>query len=164
MDPMLLLVAVVVVVVVAIAALVSGRRRRDASLEPVALGPSWRPPEHEREGERPDTAYPEVDVEEQAAFIAERTDAPRPVIDEVVNAWNEYLSVIGLAQLPATHDYRIYDPYNPPVARRGPDGEPVADPERVARDVGMRTTILERDAATVLEAELAYLEQADLLR
>ncbi|MFA9432773.1 hypothetical protein [Egicoccus sp. AB-alg2] len=161
MDPVLLLAVVVIAVVVLIGVLVSAQRRRDAALEPVALGPSWTPPGVDPDDDAPDTAYPDVDPEDQASFIAERTGAPRKVIDEVVNAWHEYLSVIGLASLPATHRYRIYDPYNPPVARRGHDGTPVADPDRVARDIGMRTGIPERDAADVLAAELAYLERVD---
>ena len=160
MDPVLLLVAVVLLAGALIALLVGGRRRRDAALAPVPLGPSWSPPGLDPDDDTPDTAFPELDVEDQAAYIAQRTGAPRPVIDDVVNAWQEYLAVTGLASLPATHQYRIYDPYNPPVARRGHDGAPIADPDRVARDVGMRTAIPERDAADILAAELAYLDQA----
>ncbi|MEX2626143.1 MAG: hypothetical protein WD225_04630 [Ilumatobacteraceae bacterium] len=162
MEPALLLIGVVVVVVALIAVLVGGQRRRDAALAPVPLGPSWSPPDLDPDDDRPDTAFPELDLEEQASFIAEQTGAPRAVIDDVVNAWQEYLTVIGLASLPPTHRYRIYDPYNPPVARRGDDGRPVADPDRVARDVGMRTAIPEREAADILAAELAYLERVGL--
>lgn len=157
---MLLLVVVVAGVVLTLALLVGGQRRRDANLAPVPLGPSWTPPGLDPDDDTPDSAYPQVDADERAAFIAERTGAPRAVIDEVANAWDEYLAVIGLARLPATHRYRIYDPYNPPVARRGHDGVPEADPGRVARDVGMRTAIPERDAAAVLDAELDYLQRA----
>ena len=159
MDPVLLLVVVVIALVVVVGSLVSAQRKRDAALEPVALGPSWTPPGVDPDDDTPDTAFPEVDVEDQATFIGERTGAPRGTIDEVVNAWHEYLAVIGLASLPQTHRYRIYDPYNPPVARRSHDGVAVADPDRVSRDIGMRTAITERDAAEVLEAALAYLER-----
>lgn len=160
MDPVLLLVVVVVASLALIALLVAGQRRRDANLGPVPLGPRWSPPGYDPDDDTPDTAFPGIDAEERAAFVAERTGAPRHVIDDVDNAWQEYLAVIGLAWLPPTHTYRIYDPYNPPVARRGEDGRPVADPGRVARDVGMRTAIPERDAAEILAADLAYLERA----
>lgn len=156
----MLLVVVIVGALALVAVLVAGQRRRDASLAPIPLGPSWSPPGYDPDDETPDTAFPGVDADERAAFVAERTGAPRHVIDDVDNAWQEYLAVIGLASLPPTHTYRIYDPYNPPVARRGDDGRPVADPGRVARDVGMRTAIPERDAADVLAADLAYLERA----
>ncbi|MFA9446989.1 hypothetical protein [Egicoccus sp. AB-alg6-2] len=162
MDPVLLLVVGVVAVVTVAGLLVASQRRRDAALAPVPLGPSWTPPGVDPDADLPDTAFPGIDADEQAGFIAERTGATRTAIDEVVNAWQEYLAVIGRAQLPPTHRYRIYDPYNPPVARRSSDGTPIADPDRVARDVAMRTGVPEQEATEILSAQLAYLERAGL--
>jgi hypothetical protein len=70
----------------------------------------------------------------------------------VLTVWHEYLTVLGLERLPAAHRYRLYDPYNPPVARRDANGRPTPDRERVARDLGNRTDVAERDAELVLDA------------
>ena len=72
----------------------------------------------------------------------------------VLQAWDEHLAVLGFLTLPASHRYRVYDPYDPPIVGRGPDNRPVADPIRVARDVGQRTRVAEIDARTVLDTLL----------
>jgi hypothetical protein len=153
-DPLLLLVLLVLALAVAVGIGVTNRRRRDAALEPTRLGPSWTPSLEEQQ------AAPEEDDAEFArrvAAIAERSGTEPHSVETVLTVWREYLAVLGLVRLPATHRYRLYDPYNPPVARRDADGRPTPDRERVARDVGNRTEVPERDAVAILaaEAELA---------
>jgi hypothetical protein len=153
-DPLLLLVLLVLALAVAVGIGVTNRRRRDAALEPTRLGPSWTPSLEEQQ------AAPEEDDAEFArrvAAIAERSGTEPRSVETVLTVWREYLAVLGLVRLPATHRYRLYDPYNPPVARRDADGRPTPDRERVARDVGNRTEVPERDAVAILaaEAELA---------
>jgi hypothetical protein len=148
-DPTMttVLVAGAALALVAIVA-VGARRNRDRSLEPVRLGPSWQPAPSEQEE---DPVGPERDPQERARAVEERTGLDRSVIDTTLNAWDEYLVVIGVASLPRTHRFEVYDPYDPPVAERGPNG-PIPDPVRVARDVDRRTPVSELDATTVLEA------------
>jgi hypothetical protein len=136
--------AVLLVVVVAI---VVGRNRRDASLEPTRLGPQWAPPSEDLEEDPAAAAAREEDlrVATQATDLDERT------VTTTLEAWWEYLSVLRVRPLPRAYRYRFYDPYDPPVAERGPDG-PVPDPTRVARDVSYRSGILEVEAAEVLSA------------
>jgi hypothetical protein len=136
-------VALVLIVIIALAA----RRGRDRSLEPVRLGPQWQP----APGDDDEPTGPTDDPEARARIVQERTGLDRSVIDTTLNAWDEYLVVIGLASLPKAHRFQVYDPYDPPVAERGPDG-PIPDPVRVARDVDRRTPVTEVDASTVLEA------------
>jgi hypothetical protein len=149
-DPLLLLVLLVLAAAVVVGVAVTNRRRRDAALEPTRLGPSWTPSLEEE-----DDAPVEDDAElaRQVAAIAERTGAEHRTVETVLGVWREYLAVLGLVRLPATHRYRLYDPYNPPVARRDADGRPTPDRERVARDIGNRTEVPERDAEAILAAE-----------
>ena len=128
--------------------LVTARSRRGRTFEPVRLGPSWSPEIPDDEDTGPP---PPADREERARTVMERTGLDRPAIDIVLNAWDEYLAVIGVASLPVTHRYEVYDPYDPPVPERGPNG-PIPDPVRVARDVSYRTTVTEVDATTVFDA------------
>lgn len=150
MEPTALVIGGGVAVVLAIVVLILllGRRQRRRAFEPVRLGPAWTPPVGDDEGEWPP---PVPDPEARAQAVQERTGLDRRHIDMVLNAWDEYLAVIGVTQLPPTHHYRVYDPYDPPVAERGPEG-PVPDPVRVARDVSYRTDVPEVDATTILEA------------
>lgn len=129
--------------------LVAARRRRDADLAPVRLGPSWEPPDGAPTTTGPDIDDPRVEV------LAARTALPPATVREVLGAWDEHLSVLGFLSLPPSHRYRVYDPYDPPVASRDAANRPVADPRRVARDVERRTAMSELDARTVLEALLA---------
>jgi hypothetical protein len=156
-DPTLFLLLLIVVLGAIAAAAVASRRRRDAALEPTRLGPSWTPSVDE------DHELPEdqrADHDRQVSTIADRTGLERDDVETVLVVWQEYLAVLGLTRLPATHRYRLYDPYNPPVARRDADGRPTPDRERVARDVGNRTDVAERDAETVLAA-VEQIEQPD---
>jgi hypothetical protein len=143
-----LLLAVVVLAGLAGLALVAGRNRRDASLEPTRLGPSWAPPGGDADAQ-PD---PEARAQRLAAVVA-ATDVDEATAEAVLEVWDEYLGVIGLAPLPAGHRRRLYDPYDPPVARRGHDGRPAPDRERVARDVASRRGIDESTALEVLAAD-----------
>lgn len=146
MEPVLLAAAVVVVLV--LVTLVASRNRRDAALEPTRLGPSWQPSVADDE--------PRPDPEAQSARIravVSRTDADEHTVAEVLEIWDEYLGVLGLAPLPASHTRLVYDPYDPPVARRGSDGRAVPDRERVARDVAARTGVEEPLALEILEAD-----------
>jgi hypothetical protein len=153
-DPLLLLVVLVLASAVVVGIGVTNRRRRDAALEPTRLGPSWTP-SFEEEDDAPEED--DAELARRVAAIAERTGTEPRSVETVLTVWREYLAVLGLVRLPATHRYRLYDPYNPPVARRDADGRPTPDRERVARDVGNRTEVPERDAAAILaaEAELA---------
>jgi hypothetical protein len=143
-DP-IIAIGIGVAVVLVLFALVLGRRRRATALEPTRLGPSWTPSEAER------VSDPAVDAEREdtARRVAEQTGLDREVVDETLAAWWEYLAVLRIGSLPRSHRYRFYDPYDPPVAERGPDG-PIPDPVRVARDVAQRSGVVEIDAAQVL--------------
>ncbi len=132
-------------------ALVLGRRRRGVAMTPVRLGPTWRPPGAEQEPQAP-SAPPDAD--ERATILAADTGVEPRVVACVLNAWDEHLAVLGLLDLPAAHRYRVYDPYDPPVAERR-DGRPVPDPVRVARDVARREAVAEIEASAVLDALLA---------
>jgi hypothetical protein len=148
-EPTLFLLLLVVTLVLVAGVAVTSRRRRDAALEPTRLGPSWTPSTDDED------AAPTVDREQldrQAAELADRTGVDRRHVETVLTVWHEYLTVLGLERLPATHRYRLYDPYNPPVAKRDADGRPTPDRERVARDLGNRTEVAERDAEVVLAA------------
>lgn len=122
-----------------------GRRRRD--LEPVRLGPSWTPPGS--------VSTPPIDPsrDERVAPLAARSGSDELTVASVLVAWDEYLSVLGLVEMPPGHRYRVYDPYDPPVAERR-DGRPMPDPVRVARDVSSRLGIGEVDARGILDALL----------
>jgi hypothetical protein len=143
-DPVIA-IGIGVAVVLVLLALMLGRRRRDTALEPTRLGPSWTPSEPDR------ISDPAVDAEREdtARRIAEQTGLDRDIVDETLAAWWEYLAVLRIGTVPRAHHYRFYDPYDPPVAERGPDG-PIPDPVRVARDVAQRTGVVEIDAAQVL--------------
>lgn len=147
MEPLLLGLAAVVVLAIVVA--LSNRKRRDASLEPTRLGPSWTPPDAEDEAQETD---PEV-RSRRIADVAARTDAAEETVAAVLDIWDEYLGVLGLAPLPAGHRRQVYDPYDPPVARRGPDGRPEPDRERVARDVASRLGIDEAVTLQILEID-----------
>ncbi len=147
MDPLTIgLVAAAAVFAGAVA--VASRSRRDRSLQPVRLGPAW---------EQPGAAdEPEVDPtdDDRVAWLTDRTDIGAGEVAIVLQAWDEHLAVLGFLTLPASHRYLVYDPYDPPIAGRGPDNRPVADPVRVARDIAQRTRVAEVDARTVLDTLL----------
>jgi hypothetical protein len=147
-EPLLLL-ALGVFAVVAVIALVFGRNRRDAALEPTRLGPSWSPPAG---GEQVVAHDPDAHARRVADVVA-RTEVDQATVVAVLDIWDEYLGVLGLAPLAAGHRRRVYDPYDPPVARRGADGRPEPDRERVARDVASRLGVDERVAFEVLRAD-----------
>jgi hypothetical protein len=144
-----LLIAVVVLAVLATAALVAGRNRRDASLEPTRLGPSWSPPSGDGAAEGPD---PESRARRVSAVVAD-TESDESTVVAILDIWDEYLGVLGLAPLPAGHRRQVYDPYDPPVARRSHDGRPEPDRERVARDVASRLGFDEAVTLEVLRAD-----------
>jgi hypothetical protein len=148
-DPTLFLLLIVVALVVLAGLAIAGRRRREAALEPTRLGPSWTPATGD-EDDTPETQR--EDLDRQIGAVSERTGLDRASVEVVLSVWHEYLAVLGITRLPATHRYRIYDPYNPPVARRDAEGRPTPDRERVARDVGNRTEVTERDAEVILAA------------
>jgi hypothetical protein len=154
---MLFLLLVVLVIAVVAGLAISSRRRRDAALEPTRLGPSWTPTVEEGDE---DAGAATFDLDQQVTQVAERTGLDRQSVETVLTVWREYLAVLGVVRLPATHRYRLYDPYNPPVARRDAEGRPTPDRERVARDVGARTEVPERDAETILAA-VPVNEQSD---
>jgi hypothetical protein len=143
----LLPVAAAAVVVILLVALLIGRRRRGTDHGPVRLGPSWTPPEEDLYDDPEAVAAREAELR----MATDATQLDERTVTVTLEAWWEYLSVLRLRPLPRAHDYRFYDPYDPPVAERGPDG-PIPDPVRVARDVGQRTDVLELDAAEVLAA------------
>jgi hypothetical protein len=148
-DPTLFILLIVVALVVLAGVAVAGRRRRDAALEPTRLGPSWTPATEDED----DTSEAQgEDLDRQVSAVSDRTGLDRSTVEVVLSVWREYLAVLGITRLPATHRYRIYDPYNPPVARRDADGQPTPDRERVARDIGNRTEVAERDAEVILAA------------
>jgi hypothetical protein len=153
-DPTLLFLLFVVTLAVVAGVALSSRRRRDAALEPTRLGPSWTPTVDEEEHGTDDGA----ELQAQVSAIAERTDLDPRTVETVLTLWREYLAVLGIVRLSATHRYRLYDPYNPPVASRDMDGRPTPDRERVARDIGNRTEVPERDAQIVLDAEQLLFE------
>jgi hypothetical protein len=143
-----LLLAVGVLAVLATIALIAGRNRRDASLEPTRLGPSWTPPAADgATGQDPEVRARRVST------VVEETEVPEAEAVAILDIWDEYLGVLGLAPLPAGHRRRVYDPYDPPVARRGHDGRPEPDRERVARDVASRLGIDETVTLEVLRAD-----------
>lgn len=147
MEP--LLFGLGAVALLALIVLFASRNRRDASLEPTRLGPSWTPPEGEEAAQTDD---PEARAR-RIVDVAARTEAAEPTVAAVLDIWDEYLGVLGLAPLPAGHRRQVYDPYDPPVARRGPDGRPEPDRERVARDVASRLGIDEAVTLEILAAE-----------
>ncbi|MEX1162881.1 MAG: hypothetical protein WEB03_04810 [Nitriliruptor sp.] len=147
MEPLLL--ALIALAAVALVALVAGRNRRDASLEPTRLGPSWTPP---GAGEAESMADPDTRAR-RIAEVVRRTEVDEPTAVAVLEIWDEYLGVLGLTPLPAGHRRRVYDPYDPPVARRGPDGRPEPDRDRVARDVAGRLGIDETVANAIIAAD-----------
>jgi hypothetical protein len=149
-DPTLFLLLLVVAVGAVAGLAISSRRRRDAALEPTRLGPSWTPSVDEEDEPDQDAG---AEFQAQVGAIAERTELDRATVETVLTLWREYLAVLGVVRLPATYRYTLYDPYNPPVASRDVDGRPAPDRERVARDVGVRTQVAERDAQLVLDAE-----------
>ncbi len=146
MEPLLL--GLGALVVIALVALLASRNRRDAALAPTRLGPSWTPPP----GEDGPVGDPDERSRRVQAVVG-RTDAAEPTVTAVLTIWDEYLGVLGLAPLPAGHQRQVYDPYDPPVARRGPDGRPEPDRQRVARDVASRLGIDEAVALGILEAD-----------
>lgn len=151
-PPLVLPIAVVIVVLaLVLVALSAGRRRRDAALEPTRLGPSWAPPSPDP-GQATAVDPPDVDPERVGA-VAQRSGWDEPVVATVLGAWIEYLGVVGLRNLPADHDYRVYDPYDPPVVTRTADRTPIVDPERVARDVATRLRLPEVAATEILAAD-----------
>jgi hypothetical protein len=148
-DPSLFVLLIVVALAALAGLAVASRRRREAALEPTRLGPSWAPVADE-EDEVPGAEG--EDRDRQISAVSERTGLDRGSVEVVLSVWREYLAVLGVTRLPASHRYRIYDPYNPPVARRDAEGRPTPDRERVARDIGNRTEVSERDAEVILAA------------
>ena len=146
MEPTTYALAAAVLVVGALVAWGARRRRSDA-LVPLRLGPTWEPNDVDVS-----TAAPEPDP--RVEVLQQRTGCDADTVATVLAAWDEHLAVLGFLSLPAGYRYRVYDPYDPPVASRGPDNRPVADRARVARDVDRRTATTEFDARTVLEALL----------
>lgn len=146
----IVLIAAAVVVVFIVVGLVAGRSRRDASLAPARLGPSWAP-------SIPEDEAPVVDPEDRprrAGAIAGRVEGTdEATVAAVLEVWDEYLGVLGLAPLPAGHHRRVYDPYDPPVAKRGADGQTVPDRERVARDIASRLGLDEALALEILQLD-----------
>lgn len=150
-DPSIWLLVVVGAVVVLGVGLLLARRRTDRALTPTRLGPAWSPPGGDPDGGG-GTAE-ELVPDERVDLLVEATSVEPVVVAEVLNAWDEYLAVIGMLSLPAAHPYRVYDPYDPPVAERTADGRPRVDPVRVARDVARRRRgVDEVDARAVLAA------------
>jgi hypothetical protein len=147
MEPLTIVLVAVALVLAGVAA-TAARSRRDRSLEPTRLGPAWEHP-----GAADEPAVDPAD-DPRVAMLTERTDIAAGDVAVVLQAWDEHLAVLGFLTLPASHRYRVYDPYDPPIASRGPDNRPVADPVRVARDVAQRTRIAEIDARTVLDTLL----------
>lgn len=139
---------IAVPVALAIVVLLVSRSRRDQSLAPVRLGPRW---EHPGAGDEPQRDPADDD---RVELLVERTGLDASEVAVVLQAWDEHLAVLGFLDLPASHRYLVYDPYDPPVVGRGPDNRPVADKVRVARDVDRRTQVSEVDARTVLDALL----------
>lgn len=148
-DPIVLLAAGAVTVLGLSGAAIARRRSQQEPnwLAPARLGPSWSP---SRPGAIAATELLEVRTA-RAEAVQGRTGLDRGTVDTVLSAWDEYRAVLGLADLPGDHAYRVYDPYVPPVAERGPYG-PVPDPMRVARDVAARTSVSRDDAVRVLDA------------
>jgi hypothetical protein len=123
------------------------RHRRDDALDPIRLGPAWEP----NDGDGPASPTgpdPRVEV------LQQRTGCDADTVANVLSGWDEHLAVLGLLSLPASHRYRVYDPYDRPVMVQGSDNRPVTDPGRVARDVARRTPTAELDARAVLDALL----------
>jgi hypothetical protein len=147
MEP--LLFGVGALAVLALVVLIASRNRRDASLAPTRLGPSWEPPSGAQEAETDD---PEARSRRIADVVA-RTEVAEPTAAAVLDIWDEYLGVLGLRALPAAHRRQVYDPYDPPVATRGSDGRPEPDRGRVARDIASRLGIDEAVALRVIEAD-----------
>lgn len=147
--PIGLAIAIVVALVVGVSL---WRTRRPAGrnpLTPVRLGPSWSPTS---DGEAAVAPVDPAAREARAGELARTTGLDQATVSTVLEVWDEYLAVLGLAVLPADHRYRVYDPYVPPVAERGPDG-PVPDRDRVARDISGRTPVSQADALTVLRED-----------
>jgi hypothetical protein len=143
----LLAIVVPIVLVVLIATLLAVRSRRDRATEPVRLGPSWSPPGASS------TPLADPRDDDRVPVLVEQTGCEPSTVATVLVAWDEYLAVLGLLDLPANHRWLVYDPYDPPVAERR-DGRPVADRVRVARDVSTRAGVSEADARTTLAALL----------
>lgn len=156
-QPMVVaLIAITLIVVLVVATL--RRTSRSTSLAPARLGPSWSP-----SGSEDDPALAQERVEDRRARIdavTARTGLPLDRVEPVLAAWDEYLAVLGLQQLPAGHEYRFYDPYVPPVAERGPDG-PVPDRARVAMEVAGRIGMPQSEATSVLDVDAALSEERD---
>lgn len=150
MQSPVVLLALGVLVVLVMVVLVRGRSKRDGALAPVRLGPSWSPSDDLTAPPAP-ARDPEA-LAARAELVAARTDVDPATVTTVLDAWDEYLGVLGLGPLPPAQGRRLYDPYDPPVARRGPDGSPVPDPYRVARDVTGRHGIPEATVREVLAA------------
>lgn len=146
--PSTAVIAVIVVAALIVLALVLGRQRRDQALAPARLGPSWSPDADVPSGDLRD---PEA-VAARADAVAARTGVDHATVADVLDVWDEYLGVLGLVPLAPDHRRLVYDPYDPPVARRGPDGRPVPDRERVARDASGRLGVAETVAHDVLAA------------
>ena len=151
MQSPIVLAALGVLALLVVALLVRGRSRRDDALAPVRLGPSWSPDDDVTAPRGGPARDPEA-VAARADAVAARTGVPRDTVVTVLDAWDEYIGVLGLGALPPAQGRRLYDPYDPPVARRGPDGRPVPDEHRVARDVAGRYGVTETTAREVLAA------------
>lgn len=150
MQSPIVLAALGVLALLVLVVLVRGRSRRDDALAPVRLGPSWSP-DDDVTATRAPARDPEA-IAARADAVAARTGVPRDTVVTVLDAWDEYVGVLGLGPLPPAQGRRLYDPYDPPVARRGPDGRPVPDQHRVARDVAGRHGVSEGTAREVLAA------------
>ncbi len=150
-DPWIWLLVGVAAAVVMAGGVWLSRRRVDRALTPTRLGPAWSPPGGAPEADGGEDADPSAD--ERVEPLVAATGVAAVVVADVLNAWDEYLDVIGVLSLPATHPYRVYDPYDPPVAERTADGHATPDPVRVARDLARRRPdVDEVDARVVLAA------------
>lgn len=147
-------VMIAVIVVLALMVAIVTRRRRDRSLQPVRLGPSWSPT-GTSSGRR--TAQAATDVlgdDDRVADLCARTGHDEETVATVVLAYDELLSVLGVSPLPADHHYRVYDAYDPPVVGRDAEYRPIPDPVRIARDVEQRTRIGQDVARQIIDALL----------
>lgn len=140
-----LVLGAALVVVLLVAVLFATSRRRDRATEPVRLGPSWTPPGS--------STAPRVDPQddERVPMLVERTGADPVEVATSLVAWDEYLAVLGLLELPPGHRWLVYDPYDPPVAERR-DGRAIPDRTRVARDTAVRTGVAEAAVLRTLDA------------
>lgn len=146
------------VVLLLVVAAFAARRRRSRAVEPVRLGPSWSPQVGANARKRGGDVGALLKDDPRVEALTARTGQDERTVATVVLAWDEFNAVLGERSL-ADHQFRIYDPYDPPVVGRRADMRPVVDPARVARDIERRTAVAETDARLVLDA---LIETGDL--